>query len=291
MGSSFGKLLAENGFRVITTTNGRSPRTQGLCREARLSVADSLPNLLERSDAVISLVSPAAALQVARNVAELFQGSRRRLLYIDANSISPMTAIQISEELSCAPIDFVDAAFFGLASQLRQRGTLCLSGSRAEELARELAGVITVKIAGEAPGQASAFKMIISGIPKGLVGLFVETMLFAREMALLPEALETCNEIYPALMEVINRMLPTYPQHAARRSQELREVEETMSLNGLEPRVVRAAREITASLARINWATTVEPRHWTIAEIIEQVHRGTVHTPGATPGHSSEALA
>src|SRR5438874_642718 len=97
MGSTVGKLLCESGFRVITTVEGRSPRTQQLCREAGLNVVNSLDDILRHSDIVISLVSPSAALPVALEVGTHLEGSSRRLLYIDANSISPMTVAQISE--------------------------------------------------------------------------------------------------------------------------------------------------------------------------------------------------
>src|SRR6267154_2109103 len=173
MGSSFGKLLCEAGFRVITTIEGRSARTHRLCHESGLSVVDSLGEVLELSDVVISLVSPGAALSVAREVAANLDGSSRSLLYIDANSISPMTVTRISEVLCHGTIDFVDASVIGLASQLRQRGTLYLSGSRAKELSGQFEPTLHVKVVGDVPGQASALKMIVSGIPKGLSGLFI----------------------------------------------------------------------------------------------------------------------
>jgi 3-hydroxyisobutyrate dehydrogenase-like beta-hydroxyacid dehydrogenase len=275
MGSSFGKLLCEHGFRVVTTVEGRSPRTHRLCHEAGLFVVDSLGDVLERSDVVISLVSPGAALSVARDVAVHLEGSSRSLLYIDANSISPMTLARISEVLSHVPVDFVDASIIGVASQLRQRGTLFLSGARAKELSGQFEPIIRVKDVGDMPGQASALRMIVSGITKGLSGLFIETMLFAQGMHLLEEAIETCDEIYPSFMELIRRWLPTYPQHAARRCEELQEVEETMLVSGLTPRIVSAVREVIADLADADWPDH-GPQRWTIAEIIKEIQRGTL---------------
>jgi len=272
MGSSFGKLLCEAGFRVITTVEGRSARTHRLCHESGLSVVDSLAEVLERSDVVISLVPPGAALSVARDVAASLDGCSRSPLYIDANSISPMTVTRISEMLCHVPIDFVDASIFGLASQLRQRGTLYLSGSRAKELSSQFEPIMCVKVVGNMPGQASALKMIVSGIPKGLSGLFIETMLFAQNMHLLDQAIEACDDIYPSIMEVIRRMLPTYPQHAPRRCEELQEVEETMLINGLTPRIVRAVREVTSALASTGWPDH-DTEQWTIAEMIEEIHK------------------
>jgi 3-hydroxyisobutyrate dehydrogenase-like beta-hydroxyacid dehydrogenase len=274
MGSSFGKLLSEVGFRVVTTVESRSPRTHRLCREAGLSVVDSLGEVLERSDVVISLVSPGAALSVARDVAAHLDGSYRSLLYIDANSISPMTVAQISETLCHASVDFIDASIIGLASQLRQRGTLYLSGSRAKELSGLFEPILHVKVVGDLAGQASALRMIVSGITKGLSGLLIETMLFAQDMHLLNEAIETCDEIYPSFMELVRRWLPTYPQHAARRCEELQEVEETMSISGLTPRIVRAVREVISDVARVDWPDH-DPQPWTIAEMIKEIQQGT----------------
>jgi len=278
MGSSFGKLLCETGSRVITTVEGRSPRTHRLCHESGLSVVDSLAEVLERSDIVISLVSPGAAFSVARDVAANLDASSRSLLYIDANSISPMTVAQISEALSHVTMDFVDASIFGLASQLRQRGALYLSGSRAKEISGRFEPIMRVKVVGDMPGQASALKMIVSGIPKGLSALFLETMVFAQDMHLLNEAIEACDEIYPSIMEVIRRMLPTYPQHAARRCEELQEVEETMLISGLTPRIVRAVREVTSALASACLADH-DPRQSTVAELIREIHKEGILLP------------
>jgi 3-hydroxyisobutyrate dehydrogenase-like beta-hydroxyacid dehydrogenase len=272
MGSSFGKSLREAGFRVITTVDGRSPRTHRLCHESGLSVVDSLGEVIERSDIVMSLVSPGAAFSVARDVAANLDGSSRSPLYIDANSISPMTVARISEVLGRAAVDFVDASIFGLAIQLRQRGALYLSGSRAKEISDLFEPIMRVKVVGDMPGQASALKMIVSGIPKGLSALFLETMVFAQDMHLLNEAIEACDEIYPSIMEVIRRMLPTYPQHAARRCEELQEVEETMLISGLTPRIVGAVREVTSALATAG-LTDHGPRQWTVAEMIREVHK------------------
>jgi 3-hydroxyisobutyrate dehydrogenase-like beta-hydroxyacid dehydrogenase len=289
MGSSFGKVLREAGFRVITTVEGRSPRTHRLCHEGGLSVVDSLGEVIERSDVVVSLVSPGAALSVAREVAANIDDSSRSPLYVDANSISPMTVTLISEALSHVAIDFVDASIFGLASQLQQRGTLYFSGSRAKELSGQFESIMRVKVVGDMPGQASALKMIVSGIPKGLSALFLETMLFAQDMHLLSEAIEACDEIYPSIMEVIRRMLPTYPQHAGRRCEELLEVEETMLMSGLTPRILRAVREVTSALANADWPDKRDTQQWTIAEIIRQIQRqGTLQGSESHSDHSPD---
>jgi hypothetical protein len=131
--------------------------------------------------------------------------------------------------------------------------------------------------------------MIVSGIPKGLSALFLETMLFAQDMHLLSEAIEACDEIYPSIMEVIRRMLPTYPQHAGRRCEELLEVEETMLMSGLTPRILRAVREVTSALANADWPDKRDTQQWTIAEIIRQIQRqGTLQGSESHSDHSPD---
>jgi 3-hydroxyisobutyrate dehydrogenase-like beta-hydroxyacid dehydrogenase len=270
MGTALGKLLSHAGFRVVTTTEGRSARTQLLCRESGLTVLDSLGEVLEHAGIVVSLVSPAAALSVATDVAAHRQDQSGTLLYIDANSISPMAAGQICDLLGQVGVDFVDGSIFGLAFQLRKAGTLYLSGLRAKELSEKFGPFLCVRAIGDTPGQASALKMIVSSIPKGLSGLFVEVMLFARQMHLFDEAMEACDEIYPSIMEVMRRMLPTYPQHARRRCEELQAAEETMLMSGFKPRIVRAVREVTSDLAAVDWQDNRDPGQWTIAEIMRE---------------------
>lgn len=166
MGSTFAKLLAGNGFRVVTTLEGRSIRTQRLCHEAGLSVLDSVGGVLSCADIVISFAPPGAALQVAGNVALLVKDESRRLLYVDANSISPVTAVKISELLRLEQVDFVDASIRGLASQLRQAGVLYLSGARAEELSDQFVAVMRVKVIGDAPVRHRRSKWFCRACPR-----------------------------------------------------------------------------------------------------------------------------
>jgi hypothetical protein len=141
--------------------------------------------------------------------------------------------------------------------------------------------------------------MVLSGLSKGLIGLFSETMLFAREMRLLDEAMEICNEFYPGVMEVVTRLLPTYPQHAARRSEELQQVEETMLLNGVAPHVIGAVREVISSLAEVDWPKNTDYHQWALPEIIEEIYRDHIlHAPNSpvqlqrpSPDHHSKKVA
>lgn len=274
MGASLGKLLAEDAYRVVTTVEGRSSRTSRLCFEAGLEHLGSLHEVVQTADIVISVVPPAAALQVAEHYASLAHLCSRAPLYIDANSISPGTTRRIEALLSEVHIDFVDAAIHGLASRLGTQGTLYLSGSAASDIASMFEGSLRTKVLGDTVGRASAFKMLLSGVSKGLVALFLEMSLVAQEARLLDHFLHECEGLYPGIMVAIDRMLPTYPQHASRRADELKELEHTIRSLGLEPGIVHAAQQLISVVGQLGLAErhgSNDHHDWTVRAVIEDI--------------------
>ena len=218
-----------------------------------MSVCSSVQEVLDCSDIVISLVTPGAALQVAQTVAGLLRTRRKRLIYVDANSIAPSKVLKISEVLRSGDIDLVDGSIRGLASELKRSGVLYLSGPHAAEISEVFVSLMRVKVVGDKVGLASGLKMALSGLPKGIVSLFVEVIELADRMGVRDEVLDVYRQVYPGVMEVVQRMLPTYPQHARRRSEELDELEATMVQNEMHPCVISAARQVTSSVAEIEW--------------------------------------
>jgi hypothetical protein len=112
--------------------------------------------------------------------------------------------------------------------------------------------VLRVKVLGSEAGQASTFKMLISGLAKGVVALFVEMSLTARRAGLLEDLLTCYRQAYPGIVELVERLLPTYPRHAARRAEEAREVEQTIRALGLHPCLATGTRQLTEEVARID---------------------------------------
>ncbi len=271
MGSAVGKALVEEGFSVITTTEGRSARTCRLCEEAGLAVVAGLPEVVQAADILVSLVSPSAAVTVAERVVACQRGPGPHL-YAGFNSKSPSTARHIDALLAAAGIPFVDGAIHGLAGQLRAQGTLYLSGPSAAVVAAPFERVMRVKVLGDVPGRAAAFKMLMSGMSKGIIALFLEMTLAAQKTDFLGDLLAGYEDYYPGLMTVINRLLPTYRQHAARRGEELREMEQFLVELGQRPCAVRAARELIAELGQLGLPeqTGGDTGHaWSPREVIE----------------------
>ena len=281
MGAALGRVLISDGSPIVTTLEGRSARTQRLCRDSGLEVLPSLSDVVEAADIVVSLVHPAAALPMARRYAELAARAPRERLYVDANSVSPATAAEIGRLLAAADVDCVDAAINGLASALRSGAVIYLSGKRAPELERLLARSLQVRRVGEEPGKASALKGLLAGLSKGLSSLFIELAVAAHESSLSEPFLERCRSFYPGVMEVVDRMLPTYPQHAGRRAEELGELEHAMAAMGVCSEMVRAAKRNTEAIAAAKLGQVNGGSKWMPDAVLAALHASGAFTASA----------
>lgn len=110
MGSTLGRLLLTRGVRVVTTLEGRSDRCARLCHAAGLEVLDSVCEVVRHADVVVSVVTPAAATAVAQRVASELPMRRGRTLYVDVNSVSPVTMLQLKSILDRPNVEGVDVA-------------------------------------------------------------------------------------------------------------------------------------------------------------------------------------
>lgn len=250
MGAAVAALLHSRGVAVATTVRGRSAATADLARPSGAVLLDSFQEVVHGSDVLISLVVPSAAEQVAADYCAAARLAPRGAIYVDANSISPGRAARIAERIEAAGRSFVDASINGLAKNLAASGTLFLSGRRAGEVARLFEGAARVKVLGAEVGRASAMKMLLGGLSKGLCALFAELAVLAHEQGMLDELLETVGRTYGGVASVAERMLPTYARHAGRRHTEMGELEATARAAGLTPRVVEGVLAFHEALAR-----------------------------------------
>jgi 3-hydroxyisobutyrate dehydrogenase-like beta-hydroxyacid dehydrogenase len=276
MGSALGKLLRQSGVRVVTTLEGRGARTRASCQEHGFEILNSLPEVARTADVILSLVPP----RFAQDLAVSYSGCRvvksPAPVYVDLNSISPETAVKIGDTLAQAGIVFVDGAVHGVAAKLRERGRVYLSGPRAAQVADLFGPFLQVQVLGDVPGQASAFRMLISALTKGVISLFLEVTVTARRSGLLLELLACFRDTYPGIMEVAERILPTYPQHARRRADEMHELEQMMEHRGLEPCLVRATQQLLTQLGSLGLAEEFpdrSARDWSVLEVVEEVYQ------------------
>ena len=152
--------------------------------------------------------------------------------------------IEVATIVGDTGTDVVDASIHGLAARLPGKGTLNLSGPAAEETAVLLGSPLRTVVLGDEVGRASLLKMLIGGVNKGLVALLLELSLVADAEGILDEFWAVCRAAYPGVMEPFERLLPTYPEHAARRVDEIAELERTVSAADRTPVMASAIRTV-----------------------------------------------
>ncbi len=153
MGTAVAAAVQLHAGPVLWAEAGRSPATTKRAEWADLLAVRTVADVARRSDVVISLCPPHAALDVARQVAEA--GGVE--LFLDANAVAPSTMDEIGAVLGAAHV--VDGAVIGPPPWKAGRTVLHLSGPRSAEVAALFAdGPLTAQLAGEKIGQASAVK-------------------------------------------------------------------------------------------------------------------------------------
>jgi 3-hydroxyisobutyrate dehydrogenase-like beta-hydroxyacid dehydrogenase len=251
MGAAVARRLGAVGERVVTNGYGRSARTLEAAAAAGIEVVSTLSDVVCEADVVLSLVPQEVALDVARNVASASRAAGARLLYVDANSLSPATMREIAGVLAESGCDCVDGAFIGNAASLGEKTALYLSGPRAGEAAELFDGALAVRLLGDEIGVASAFKLSVYGFNKGLVALFLEMMAAADRLGLRQELTDCLRDFYPGSVGTVERLLPTYPRHARRRVSEMSEVVEWLDEIGQSGDMAAATRSVISRVASL----------------------------------------
>ena len=173
MGAAVGKCLVGVGHRVLWDPEGRSAETKERAAAAGLTGV-TMAAMVGRSDVILSVCPPHAALAVARDVAG-FGG-----LYVDANAIAPETARQVAVIVTDGGADFADGGIIGPPPTASGLTRLYLSGPRAAEVEALFGGTDVEARVVPPPGTASAVKMAYASWTKGSSALLLAARALAR---------------------------------------------------------------------------------------------------------------
>ena len=251
MGGAVGRVLTAGGWTVVSCLEGRSRRTVAGAAAAGITPAASLETAVAGADVVVSLVLQTAVVATAVAFAGAVAGTGRTPLYLDANSVSPATMAEVRAVVEGAGCACVDGAFVGSAGTLGGKTTLYLSGGRAEGLAALLGDTLRCVVLGGGIGTASAFKLAFAGFNKGLVALFLEVAAAADRLGQRDALLGCLREFYPGTVATVDRLLPSYPRHAARRVEEMDELVSTLLAQGSEAAMASGTRAVLARFAAL----------------------------------------
>jgi 3-hydroxyisobutyrate dehydrogenase-like beta-hydroxyacid dehydrogenase len=272
MGSTFGKLLRKGGLRVITTCQGRSRATEERARSAGIEILPRLDDVVAQSHFVFSIVLPSAAVDVARQYIGCHRMRPQDSIFVEANAIGLQTLEQIERLMAEQNIPLVDAAIHGV-TRLQDLGVLYISGPKAESVEAFFRGLLRVNCLGAQIGSASRMKLLMLVISNGLNALFLEAGALAERADMLESFLESCQQLYPGVTTIIERMLPTYPRHAARRAGDIREIEQLAHTLDLRVGMTHEAGELIQLIASLPWDQKELRSPVDIRRIIQSVAR------------------
>jgi 3-hydroxyisobutyrate dehydrogenase-like beta-hydroxyacid dehydrogenase len=243
MGHSVGKVLRDNGLRVITCLDGRSPRSRELASKAGIEDVPTLEDLVSQVDIFLSILVPARAVDVARQIASAMESTGSDLLYIDCNAIAPRTVREVADIITSAGGRIADIGIVGPPP--RRPGTrFYISGPGAEE-ARELSDFgLDIRVIDDEIGQASGMKMCYGALTKGLQALGVELLVAAKVMGLEQTLADEQAGSMAEIRNWLEQSVPTMPPKAYRWVGEMEEIALTFEDIGLTPLILQGAADL-----------------------------------------------
>jgi putative dehydrogenase len=259
MGYHWAKLLKARGAEVLTYDRDRSPVTQKRAENAGVKSTGSLAELCSSTDIIVSIVVPSAATKIAAEIAQAaVKTNRKNLIYFYANAISPMTAEAINSILTENSVNFVDGCIIGSASKMDKGSVVYASGAEADRILDLGRFGLSVQVLGTGTSQASAFKVVYAGLTKGLQGLFVELLMGAKRFGLLDEIIKRYDESFPGLLEKVSSSIVGLRIHAARRAEEMDELQRTYAHYGMQAFMAPAIQKVLGSIAELEIRETSE---------------------------------
>ena len=192
MGAAVGRLLSGRGETVLWASAGRSASTAGRAQAAGLEDAGDTGEVCRRSEILLSICPPHAALDVAREAGG-FTG-----IYVDANAIAPDTA----REVGAVQPRLVDGGIVGPPPTGPGTTRLYLSGRERAAVAALFSGTnLDARAISDEVGAASALKAAYAGWTKGSAALLLTVRELARAEGVEDALLEEWRLSIPELEE------------------------------------------------------------------------------------------
>ncbi|HEX4211362.1 MAG TPA: DUF1932 domain-containing protein, partial [Candidatus Binataceae bacterium] len=183
---------------------------------ANLEVVHDDERLVARADFILSIVPPAAAIEVAERMRDPLRRAASPALFVDCNAIAPATIEQIASILEPRPV--IDAGIIGgppldAAQDPAGGPRFYASGPHAERLAILTRYGLDIAVM-EAPlGAASGLKLAYAGLTKGFTALAAAIIATASRDGLAEALRSELARSQPQFLNRIDRFVPgMYPK-------------------------------------------------------------------------------
>ena len=250
MGQAVGALLVRGGVRVLTCVAGRSERTRGLARAGGFTEIATLDALVRESELLLSIVPPAQAVAVARDVAAALDTTGSRLTYVDCNAIAPRTAREVAAVIAPTGSGFVDAGIVGGPPRDAPSPRFYASGPGRAHFGALADTGLDVRLLGDEVGEASAVKMCYAALTKGTTAIATELLVAARKLGVYDTLIAELRDSQGVQAKRMADVVPAMPGKAHRWVAEMEEIARTFEDVGLTPLIFQGAAEMYRLTAR-----------------------------------------
>jgi 3-hydroxyisobutyrate dehydrogenase-like beta-hydroxyacid dehydrogenase len=255
-----GRILAEDLRKQNVTVSAYDIKLGGNQADALrahasahgVALASSHTDLAKQADFIVSAVTASQAVPVAQACAPAI---RRATWFLDFNSASPGAKQRAAALIDGSGGRYVEGAVMTSIPPYRIKVPLLLGGGGAGELAPHLVALgFDAKLASEKLGVASAVKMCRSVMIKGFEAMVIESFTTARAYGVEDAVLASLAETFPGInwekqgAYFFQRVI----EHGRRRSEEVREVAETVREIGLTPWSAQGTAERQAWVADLS---------------------------------------
>ncbi len=250
MGSAVGAALVRAGYRVVTDCTGRSAHSRALAKEAGIENLRSLGAVMRSATLVLSIVPPAAAYELAADVAAAMLATGARPVFADCNAVAPATVRALARLLEPTGAPFVDGGIVGRGPRVGGEPTrLYAAGpARAALLALETSELVPIDL-GDEIGAASALKMSYAALNKGTDALLTAVLLAAERLGIRGPLTQELERSQADALARMRSRVPYLAATAARFTGEMAEIAATFAAVGVTPEFHRGAEWVYARLA------------------------------------------
>lgn len=214
-----------------------------------VQLAASAATLAAEADFIISAVTASQTVGVAQACADTLQ---KNAYFLDFNSASPGAKQRAAALIDAAGGRYVEGAVMTSVPPYRIKVPLLLGGAFAAELSPLINTLgFASKVASDKLGVASATKMCRSVMIKGLEAMVIESFTTARHYGVEDAVIASLVETFPSIdwEKQAAYFFQRVIEHGRRRSEEVREVAETVRDAGLTPWSAQGTAERQAWVA------------------------------------------
>ncbi len=244
MGHAVGQRLRDNELDVITCLDGRSERTRALSQKAGIRDVATMEELVQRSDLIMSMTVSAAVPGVCQQVADALIATGADTLFAECNAVSPQLVRTLESLISDAGGRFVDVSIIGGPPRPGYSPHFYASGQYAAQFEQlNDCGLTVLKLDGEV-GQASGIKMCYAAMTKGSWALYTQLLMAAEMMGLTEPLLAEFASGQQAVLQRMERTIPTVPPRSRRWVSEMEEIRDTFAELGMTPHLFEGVAEM-----------------------------------------------